>query len=123
MSVALIDLYMTLGGQPKLTIRWTVGGGTAGLVVAARLSEDPRVSVAVLEAGGTYVGLTMWSYMLANPLIHPIQRNRKVSILLGAYTSRANVDAKCEYHRLTQPLSSIRDSSRLGSSNCSPNGS
>lgn len=34
-----------------------VGGGTAGLVVAARLSENPALTVGVLEAGPAALGL------------------------------------------------------------------
>lgn len=31
-----------------------MGGGTAGLTIAERLSENPSLSVAVIEAGGFY---------------------------------------------------------------------
>jgi choline dehydrogenase-like flavoprotein len=34
-----------------------VGGGTAGLAVAARLSENPDWQIGVLEAGAANVGI------------------------------------------------------------------
>ena len=46
------------------------GGGTAGCVVAARLTEDPRVTVCLVEAGPSDVGdphvlrLEDWMYLL-----------------------------------------------------------
>lgn len=33
-----------------------IGGGTAGLTIAARLTEDANISVGVLEAGGNRLG-------------------------------------------------------------------
>ncbi|KZT05773.1 GMC oxidoreductase [Laetiporus sulphureus 93-53] len=50
-----------------------VGGGTAGLVLANRLTENPEVSVAVLEAGKAHIEdpliqkLDGWVKQLANP--------------------------------------------------------
>lgn len=45
-----------------------VGGGTAGLTMAARLSEDSGTTVAVIEAGTFYQVRRnrRWNYRLAN---------------------------------------------------------
>lgn len=51
-----------------------IGGGTAGLVVATRLSEDPNLQVAVIETGADRINepqvLTpgMWPLLANTPL-------------------------------------------------------
>jgi GMC oxidoreductase len=50
-----------------------IGGGTAGLTLGARLTEDPAITVAVLEAGAnrltdpTVQTPTLWLSMMGNP--------------------------------------------------------
>ncbi|MEA2427148.1 MAG: choline oxidase, partial [Thermoleophilaceae bacterium] len=80
------------------------GGGTAGCVVAARLSEDPEVSVCLLEAGPSDVGddnvlkLSDWMFLLDSGydwdyLVEPQERGN--SFLRHA---RAKVLGGCSSH-------------------------
>ncbi|KAF4610054.1 hypothetical protein D9613_010669 [Agrocybe pediades] len=48
-----------------------VGGGTAGLVIANRLTENPHVSVLVLEAGGSDQGIVAAEAPFLGPTLTP----------------------------------------------------
>lgn len=65
-----------------------IGGGTAGLVVARRLSEDPGTTVAVIEAGtfpedvhGNWTQVPMYAgnfYHIDDPMMWPFQTTPQV---------------------------------------------
>jgi choline dehydrogenase-like flavoprotein len=62
-----------------------IGGGTAGLVLAARLSEDPAVQVAVLESGEDHSSDLkvqtpgMWPFLRNSPMDWAFRSSPQVS--------------------------------------------
>lgn len=82
-----------------------VGGGTAGLTIAARLAEDASITVAVIEAGGFYE--------LDNPNISVIPG--EVSYFSG--TSPEDTNPKIDWGFVTEPQAvCISDCRLLGCS-------
>ncbi|KAL3417224.1 GMC oxidoreductase [Phlyctema vagabunda] len=53
-NLLLLAVFFTLAQARSIYDYVIIGGGTAGLTIAARLTEDPNVSVIVLEAGNDH---------------------------------------------------------------------
>lgn len=81
-----------------------VGGGTAGAVVAARLSEDPARRVCLIEAGPSDVGrddvlqLRRWMELLEGPLDYAYRTVLQPSGNSHIVHSRARVLGGCSSH-------------------------
>ena len=73
-----------------------IGGGTAGLVMANRLSENPAVQVALIEAGG--------SYEVLNPIFSTTPGLDGVGV--GADPSSTN---SIDWNFVTQPQSCLNN--------------
>lgn len=101
-----------------------VGGGSAGAVVASRLSEDPSVSVALIEAGPTDIDkdevltLNRWPELLESGLDwdYPIEPQENGNSFMRH--SRAKVLGGCSSHNsciaFHPPIEDLDNWERLG---------
>ncbi|MEU3253926.1 GMC oxidoreductase [Streptomyces sp. NPDC006997] len=91
-------------GERKTYDYVVVGGGTAGSVVAARLTEDPRVSVAVIEGGPSDVDrpevltLRRWLGLLGGELDYDYPTTEQPRGNSHIRHSRARVLGGCSSH-------------------------
>lgn len=83
---------LSLGLFDKTYDYVVVGGGTAGLALAARLSEDSSISVGVIEPGVTY--------KLSNPIVS----DTPASGALFAGSSLLDVNPLVDWNLRTEPL-------------------
>ncbi|KAK3046353.1 hypothetical protein LTR09_012169 [Extremus antarcticus] len=121
-SSGLLSSRFGMYGWPKQSFDYViVGGGTAGLAMARRLSEDGTHSVAVIEAGGFYeidggnateVPMYLFNYFLdngymKNPLFdwyqytvpQPGLANRSMFYMAGKTLGGSSARGAMLYHR------------------------
>jgi choline oxidase len=109
-----------------------VGGGSAGAIVAARLAEDPEVSVCLLEAGPSDEGdprileIARWADLAGSELVRSYGIEAAADANAGLQHSRAFVLGGCGSHNqgiaFRAPSADLRRWEELGATGWGPEG-
>lgn len=86
LSTETISCLITLDEAKKHTFDYViVGGGTAGCILASRLSENPALNVLLIEAGGTFSPLAMVPFLTSQQ--QKTQNDWKLQTISQKYSS------------------------------------